>query len=551
MTGPTVAANRTFDAAELEILWSRLIGIADECWRTIARTAFSLLVAESYDFGCELFDRDGRSVAHSPRSMPLFNLALPLTVQSVLRRFPVDDLVEGDVLITNDPWLGAGHLPDFAVVTPVFAHGKVVAFVGSIVNVTDIGGARHINTREVYEEGLQIPPLKLYSAGVRNDDLFAIIAQNVRQSEMVLGDVAAQHAANEVARERLVRFLDEYQLPDLVDLAKVIEDLSETAMRNALSAIPDGTYRSSIEFDSTGRVLTFPVAVEIDGDRVRVDWSGAPPQVPGPGVNCTLNYTRSHSAYALKCILTPGTPSNAGCYRTIEVSAPEGSILNCTYPAPVQQRNLTGWFCGPAIHSALAGAVPQHVQAFTGIPLWLRVFGTDESGASFDDYFCCSGGQGASSQRDGKDAILFPTSAANTSVELFEVRVPLLVERKELVSGSGGQGYRRGGKGSAVTLRMLDDEGSATISFQSAGMLVEPCGLLGGQPGRKSRAVFEVGGREIELGAVETSAELHGHGERFTLQASGGAGFGTPTDGGGEPQPADRHRTDAPVEAQL
>ena len=531
LTSISASRRREFDAAELEILWSRLIGIADECWRTISRTAFSLLVAESYDFGCEIFDGTGNSLAHSPRSMPLFNLALPLTVKSLLRHFPEGSLEDGDVLVTNDPWLGAGHLPDVALVTPIFVGNALVSFVGSIVNCTDIGGSRDYKTvREIYEEGLQIPPLKLYSRGKANTDLLAIIKQNVRQPEIVLGDIAAQHAANELAKRRLREFLIEYELAELSSLATTIQDRSEMAMRKAISAIPNGRYLYSIDFDSTDRVLTLPVAVCVSGDTVTVDWAGAPTQVEGPGVNCTLNYTTAHSAYALKCILNPTSPANAGCYRPIRVTAPAGSILNCKYPAPVQQRSMTGWYCGPAIHGALASAVPDQVQAFTGLPIWLRAFGSDENDQAFDDYFCCSGGQGASALRDGKSALLFPTSAANTSVELFEARVPILIERKELINASGGDGRRRGGMGSAVTLRKLEAEGATNIVFQPAGMLVEPPGLLGGSAGCRGRAFLEERGERTDLSRDGGLITLQRPTQGLILEASGGAGYGTPKD---------------------
>src|SRR5579864_2809319 len=201
-----------FDPISLEIMWSRLINIAEECWITILRTAFSTIIGEAQDFGCELFDANAESIAHSPRSMPAFNLTLPLAVQHVLRAFPKETLADGDVLVTNDPWMCAGHLYDLAVVTPVFRRGRLVGIVGSIGHCSDIGGTRDsLNVREVYDEGLQIPPLRLYRRGELNEDLMAVIGANVRRPEMVLGDIQAQVSSNRIGAERLLAFMDEYR----------------------------------------------------------------------------------------------------------------------------------------------------------------------------------------------------------------------------------------------------------------------------------------------------------------------------------------------------
>ena len=333
---------QSFDPVSLEIMWSRLINITEECWITIRKTAFSLIIGEAQDFGCELLDPQGESLAHSPRSMPVFNLTLPRAVKALLNAFPPETLQEGDVLITNDPWLCAGHLFDVALVTPVFREGKLVGHIGSIAHCSDIGGTLDANSaREIYDEGLQIPPMKLYKAGQPNEDLINLIKRNVRKGEMVMGDIQAQYSANEVGAERLLRFMDEYALDDLSELAEVIQDRAEDAMRQAIAEVPDGSYKSSITYDGIGDPLTLHVTVTITGDELVADWD-APPQLPRGGINCTLNYTAAHSVYALKSMLTPDIPSNAGCYRPITVNAPAGSILNCDYPGE-RQRSHDDW----------------------------------------------------------------------------------------------------------------------------------------------------------------------------------------------------------------
>jgi len=516
-----------FDPVSLEVMWSRMINITEECWTTIWRTAFSTIIGEAQDFGCELLDAQGESLAHSPRSMPVFNLTLPRAVKSLLEVFPPDTLQEGDALITNDPWICAGHLFDVAIVTPVFRHGRLVALVGSIAHCSDIGGTRHYQSvREVYEEGLQIPPMKLYEAGVPNRTLFALIDQNVRKGEMVLGDIHAQHGANLVARERLLAFLDAYDLDDLSDLAYEVQTRAEQAMRDAIAAVPDGVYRSRVGFDGVGTPLELGVAIHVEGEHLRVEWD-APPQLAKGGINCTLNYTAAHTVYALKSILTPEIPSNAGCFRPIEVVAPEGSMLNCAYPAAVNLRTHTGWYCAPAVFAALADVLPNAVQAFTGLPMGAGAYGIDADGTVFNDHLFQGGGQGAGARGDGKSALLYPTSAGNTSIEMFETRTPLVVEEKALIPDSAGMGRHRGGLGQRVRVRKLRDDGrTALLSLHPQGMIVSTQGLAGGAAGRRASVSFDgPDGRRVDA-ELDGMAELRTPADVCTIEIAGGSGFG-------------------------
>jgi 5-oxoprolinase (ATP-hydrolysing) len=519
-----------FDPITLEIMWSRLINITEECWITIWRTAFSTIIGEAQDFGVELLDARANSIAHSPRSMPVFNLTLPRAVKFLMERFPAETLKPGDVLLTNDPWACAGHLFDLAVVTPVFKGGKLVGLVGSVGHCSDIGGTRDsLSAREIYEEGLQIPPMKLFDGGQLNGTLADLIRANVRKGEMVFGDIQAQVTANQVGMERLLAFMAEYGLDELTDLATVVQDRAEAAMRAAIRAVPDGEYTHAVQFDGMGTPLTLPVKITVKGDELVVDWEGAPPQLPQGGINCTLNYTAAHTTYALKSILTPEIPSNAGCFRPIRVTAPEGSILNCRYPAAVNQRTMTGWYCGPAVFAALAPVLPDQVQAYTGLPMGAGAYGYDGQGRMFNDHLFQGGGQGASARGDGKSALLYPTSAGNVSVEMFESRTPMLVECKELIPDSGGPGRHRGGLGQRVRVRKLHDDGQrALMGVHPQGMVVATPGLFGGQPGQRAYVKVE------EPGRVREGLELHGLAEVdradqvVTVEIGGGSGYGNP-----------------------
>ena len=519
------------DPVSLEIMWSRLITVVEEMWHTICRTAFSLIVSEAQDFACDLLDARGDSLAHSPRAMPVFNLTLPRAVKALLEKFPAETLKPGDVLVTNDPWLCAGHLFDIAVVTPVFRNGALVALTGTVGHVGDIGGTKDsLRAREIYEEGIQIPPMMLYRAGVANEDLFTLIAENVRKSEEVLGDIHSFIAANALGAERLLAFMDDYGMHDLRALASVVQTRAESAMRDAIRVLPDGVYHSEIWNNPLGEKLNYPLKITVQGDAIELDFAGAPAQLPQGGLNCTYSYTAAHATYPMKCLLSPQVRSNAGCYRPFTVAAPEGSILNCSKPASVNLRTRVGWYIAPNIFRALVDAAPAQVQAATGLPVAINVYGREASGHVYADHFFMGAGQGGSQHGDGKSALLYPTSAANTSVELMEARAPILVLEKSFVTDSGGPGKYRGGCGVRTRLRKLHDDGLPTLaSVYPEGVGVTVQGLLGGLAGGGVRGVvLDPDGNVVHDCGTGELVTLTRTDRIVEVQLAGGAGFGDP-----------------------
>ena len=518
------------DSVGLEIMWSRMINIAEECWQTVIRTAFSLIIGEAQDFACEILDARGRQIVHSPRAMPVFNLTLPIAVNAMIERYPPETLRPGDVLVTNDPWLCAGHLFDIAIAAPVFRDGRVVAFCGVVGHVTDIGGTKDsLHAREIYEEGFQIPPMKLFRAGEANEDLFRLLAENVRRPDQVLGDVHALVAAGLTGAERIGEFMEEYGMHDLEALAHVVQKRAEIAMRQAIAALPDGRYEHRVEADGLDSHLSFPIQIAIEGDEIKVGFEGSPPQMDQGGSNCTLTYTRAHATYPLKCILSPEVPGNAGCYRPMKVTAPEKSIMNCDRPLAVNMRTRTGWYIAPNVFGALARAASDRVQAFTGLPSSALFYGIGPDGIFYSDHLFQGGGQGASERGDGHSALLYPTSAGNTSVELFETRVPALVIEKAFLPDSGGPGRQRGGLGQVISARKLEDDGKpCQLGLYPMGVLKPVSGLFGGRAGgRSGGTVGRLGGatRDVGVGALsvlETSEEY------AELRVAGGSGFGDP-----------------------
>jgi 5-oxoprolinase (ATP-hydrolysing) len=519
------------DPVALEIMWSRLVNIAEECWYTVIRTSFSLIIGEAQDFACEILDPRGRQIAHSPRAMPVFNLTLPIAVNAMLQKYPVETLRPGDVLVTNDPWLCAGHLFDIAIAAPVFRQDRVVAIVGIVGHVTDIGGTKNsLAAAEIYEEGIQIPPMKLFRGGEPNDDLLTLVRENVREADQVIGDIHALVSASRTGADRLLRFMDEYGMDDLEALAMVVQGRAERAMREAIRRIPDGVYESEIWNDGLGTPERYPVRINVTGDELSVDFTGAPPQTRRGGSNCTLGYTQAHVTYPLKCMLSPEVPGNAGCYRPLTVTAPQGSILNCDKPMAVNTRVRTGWYLAPNVFTALAEALPERVQAFTGLPSSALFYGTEPGGHSYADHLFQGGGQGGSAHRDGKSGLLWPTSAGNTSIELFETRVPILVLEKSYLADTAGPGRQRGGLGQIVRARKLFDDGClAQVGLYPNGVLVQTAGLFAGRSGtlpgatvRNTRSGDEEG---VGIGALVTLTSAD---EVAELRLAGGSGFGDP-----------------------
>ncbi|HEU5424401.1 MAG TPA: hydantoinase B/oxoprolinase family protein [Nitrolancea sp.] len=512
---------RDFSPIELRVLWNRLIAIVDEAAATLVRTSFSTLVRESNDFACVLFDAQGRSLAQNSAAIPSFIGTLPITMRHFLARFPADSLRPGDVLITNDPWLATGHLPDITIARPIFRNGQLVAFSGSVAHSPDIGGRiRSPDARQVYEEGLRIPPMKLYAAGQRNELLLELLEANVRVPRQVTGDLLAQVAANELLARRLLVLLDEQGLDDLGELARVIQERSARAMRRAIAALPDGSYEGEAHPDGLDEPLDIRLRLTIAGEEITVDYAGSSPQVDY-AVNTVLNYTFAYTAYPLKCITSPAIPNNEGSFEPIRVSAPEGSLLNPRFPAPVGGRALIGHFLAAAIFQALAPVAPAAVQAASGSPLWCLHLTGEERGRAFSSINFLNGGQGASLRQDGLSCLSFPSNVANTPVEVMEALAPLVVERKALRPDSGGAGRQRGGLGQELQVRITAEQ-PVTVAFLADRLRRPADGLLGGGPGASGQVLLN--GAPIN---PKRQIVVKG-GDTLLLATPGGGGFGEP-----------------------
>ena len=532
-----------FDPVSLEIMWSRLVNITEEMWTTTLRTAVSTIIASANDFGCEVLDSQGRSVAHAYRSMPVFNMTMPNVTKEILKKYPVSSMQPGDVFLTNDPWMCAGHLPDIAVVTPVFYQGKVVAFAGNIANTSDIGGSLDAkNVRDSYEEGIFFPICKLYHQGEPNELVFDMFRWNVRAPDMVLTDLEAQVAANASGCERVVAFLEEYALPDLEDLSAAIRGRSQDAMRAAITEMADGEYTNEVFTDGMGVPLKIAVKLKVEGDAISVDYAGSSPQIDHGGINCTMIYSLGHTLYTLACLLTPEVPVNEGCFEPIRVTAPEGSIINCTFPASVGSRVNTGWYIHGAIFQALSAVLPDRIQAGNGLMSILQTYGVEADGRVFNTHFFCGGGRGATSGGDGTGHNMFPSSASNVPIEVFELNSPVLINAKEFVQNSAGPGKFRGSSGERVSMsRLAGHPHPLHIYLHPHRLSFAAEGAFGGKPGTKT--VVALNGETVsdadspmELGYVTLDHDT----DVLTVEFPSGGGMFDPLDRDHEQAAADR-----------
>lgn len=504
------------------VVWARMSGLMDQVGETCVRTSFSSVVRENYDFAIGLLDARGRQIAQSRRSVPSFIGTMSRTLSAMLRKFPVETLSDGDVLITNDGWLGTGHLNDITMIKPLFRDGRHLGFIGSIFHTVDIGGAPSPTAKDCYEEGLNIPPAKIVVQGEENPLLVDLLQANLREPGETLGDIRAQFAAYHTCAARLFRLLDEEELPDLEGFADEALDRSEASMRRAIEALPDGTYTDELTADGFDHPLTIRCSVTVRGSEMTVDFKGTSDQIEHP-VNSPLTFTQAYSCYAIKCALDPGTPINDGAFRPITVTAPEGSLVNPRRPAPVWGRHLSGHYMPPAIYGALSQVAPDKVIADCGSPLWNVYFKGRRAGADrpFVKMFFMNGGHGARPTQDGPGCLSFPSNVSNQSIEQFETQVPLLVEEKALVPDTGGAGRFRGGTAQRLSFRNTG-ESPVTVTIRHERVDNPPRGLLGGQAG--APGIDMVNGVRIP---AKTQTRL-ATGDVVTFQTPGGGGMGPP-----------------------
>lgn len=515
------------NSIQQQVLWMRLLALVEEQAQVLKRTAFSPIVRDCGDLSVGIFDLRGSMLAQAVTGTPGHVNAMLESIGHFLRHFPPTGMREGDAYITNDPWMGTGHLNDFVVLTPCFHRGVPVAVFCCTSHVTDVGGmAAGADGTDVYAEGLALPMLKLVDQGRVNETLIEIVRANSRLPNDAVGDVYSLIACNDTGVDRLQKLMQEHDLEDLEELGSFILDRSRAAVLGSIAAWPKGRWSYVLELDGYSEPVTIQVGVEIDKEEVRVDFAGTSTPVQH-AINVPRSYAAAYAVYGLACAISGNIPNNSGSLSPFTIQIPEGCILNAPRPYPVGYRHIVGQMIPDTIFGCLAQSRPDRVPAEGTSCIWniscrgshQRVDGAPEM---FGLSLTTNGGTGARQERDGLSATAFPSGVQATSVEVFETRTPLVVWRKELRPDSGGAGTTRGGLGQVIE---VGNRKPAPFVLNAAfdRIVNPPKGRDGGHDGSPGYVGLSSGqalkGKGRQLIPV---------GETLIIHTPGGAGIGAP-----------------------
>ena len=530
-------------ALEGQIMWSRLLSVVEEQARTLVRTAFSTPVREAGDLSAGVFDLSGRMLAQAVTGTPGHVNAMAASVGFFLRDFPVETLGEDDVLITNDPWEGTGHLNDFTVVTPTFLDGRPVALFAATSHIADVGGRGFgADANQVFEEGIRLPIGYLIRGGQVDETLMRLVRANVRDPDVAQGDLYSLAACNRTGCERLVAMMTEFGIDSLEPLAETIISTSRRAMRERIGALRPGTYRNRMRIDGYDEDLDLVCALTVRPDgTITIDWDGTSP-MSSRGINVPVTYTRAYSSFGVRCIVGSEVPNNAGSLAAIEVSAPPGSLLNAPPPAAVSARHAIGQMLPDVVLGCLEqalepGAVPAEGASCLWNPVIMAGPGLTGAHAYGGEAFVVNpfhaGGTGARPGKDGLSATAFPSGVRSTPIEITETVAPLIFWRKEYLPDSGGPGEFRGGLGQVMEISHASGEAFA-VSKMFERVRNPARGRDGGGDGAAGRVLVPGVGEFRPKGR-----EVVPPGRRIVLETPGGGGLGDPAR-----RPRDRVRED-------
>jgi len=526
MTETHNSSSQTVGGLETKVLWNRLQATADEMYDAAERLAFSFSIREGADASTAVMTADGDAIGLSDQSVPVLSGALSRTTKIILdEHFPPETLEPGDTVITNDPWIGGGHLSDFVVLNPVFHNGDLAGLVGALGHTDDVGGNRggwSTDAEQVYEEGILIPPTKLYEGGTRNDAIDDIVRGNVRIPHQALGDLEALRSGNTLGEERLQETIEDYDRDTFDQVAAEVIDRSERALRDELAALPDGTYEESMTFEAADHEITIEVAVIIDGDDLLIDFAGTSDQVDA-GINCPFGNIVSVTEYVVKCMLVPDLPNAEGFFHPIEVTAPESSILNCDRPKATMGRHITYSRAEDVLIHALGQVIPEEaLSEMAGIQL-APFSGEDETGQEFVAIGGTAGGMPPGADHDGIPGVYFPYNGQSTPIEMFERYSPLRWEETALVPDTEGAGEYRSGPATRTSYSNPTDR-PAYFALTSGRADRDPAGFRGGQHGKRATVESSVDDKEVPPNGPGVLAP----GETLTLVSATPGGYGDP-----------------------
>lgn len=525
------------DPITLKVVNNALHGVAEQMAATILRTSYSTVVREMLDYSTAVFDPTGRIIAQSCR-IPIHLNSMSRSLRTTLEQvIPIEEWKPGDIIVTNDPYLGGQHLPDVQTFLPVYADGKIVAICGTLDHHLDIGGMRPASYAgdavEIYQEGLRLPPIKLFEEGRLNERLFALIAANIRQPEQTIGDLRAQAAALEIGRDGVLELVRRYGAQTFADCIEDAIDASEMRLRSKLRELPPGTYEGEYFIDDDGvsderiRVVT---RLTIEDGSIHVDFTGTDRQRRAP-INATISSCESATYFAILSILDPTIPANYGIYKPIRITAPEGTVVNALPPAPVVGRNAITHTIVNSMMRALAKVVPERVTAgYYGMSN-IHILSGDGTGGrpSWILFDIEVGGGGARQTKDGLDCYSQGIhNLANTPIEMIEMTYPLRLTRYELIPDTGGAGRQRGGLGVRRDIEFLDESGTLETQFDK--FKVAPFGLFGGADGATGKLFLNPDRADRrELRSKTFGCKLR-RGDIFSMWTQGGGGYGPPAE---------------------
>lgn len=522
--------NNSLDRLRLQLLWDRLLAIVEEQAQTLIRTAFSTTVREAGDLSAGVFDTDGHMLAQAITGTPGHVNAMAASVGFFLRKHPPGTLEPGDVLVTNDPWHGTGHLNDFTVVTPVFRNGEAVALFAATSHIADVGGLGFgPDGRQVFEEGINLPIGYLFRAGKINQTLIEILRANVRDPRAAEGDLYSLTACNKAGSDSLLAAMEEFSLDDLDAVGEMIIQNSRAAMLEEIRELPKGIWHNTMQVDGYSEPVDLVCCVTISAEGIGVDWSGTS-GTSSHGINVPLTYAQAYTSFGVRCVIGNDIPNNAGSLGVVRVTAPAGCILNAPRPSAVSARHAIGQMLPDVVlgclDEPLEGQVPTEGAACLFGPVFLggegMIAGSRSEPFVMNAFY--TGGTGARPEKDGLSCTAFPSGVRSTPIEITENSAPLIIWRKEYRPDSAGNGQFRGGFGQIMEFGHSNNEAFA-VSKMFDRIDHPPRGRHGGGDGAPASVYIKDGPTLKGMGR-----ELIPAGSTMVLETAGGSGRGHPED---------------------
>ncbi len=516
-----------FSKTQLQVMWNRLLAVVEEQGQALIRAAFSPIVRECGDISAGIFDLKGRMLAQAVTGTPGHINTMAEAVKTLRGRFALQDMKPGDIYMTNDPWIAAGHLNDFLLMMPVFHKGQVIGFTSCTSHLVDLGGlGMGPEGSDIFDEGLLVPPCKLVEGGEVNQLLLDIVKANSREPIANEGDTYALIACCEAGANRLVEMMDEFNIDHLDPLADHIIETSLRGTHDAIAEVPNGIYQSQLRVDGYESEIDLCAQLTVSSDEILLDFEGTS-ECSNKGINVPINYATAYSVFAMRCIIGPDIPNNAGSLEPFKVTGPKGCILNAQSPAPVAMRHTLGQLMPDLVYGclyqALLGQIPaEGASSMYDLPMRSAPEVVRRGGQVFVVELTHNGGTGARPTKDGLSATAFPSGVWGSQVEITESVAPILVTKRELRIDSGGAGTYRGGLGQRLELRSANDD--PFLAFMSLERVKFPAlGRDGGGAGASGRVRIDGGPDLSGKGEVRISP-----GETLILETPGGGGFGDP-----------------------